>query len=648
MLHVTLFQNTSQTRSLNIILHVDHSDIALQIVMKGLTRRKVKTGNPTHGNSYRGYIHTCSDVDPKDHINGCNIVAICNVPPTQVPEGVLNFARGYKSQILHVRVLIEDDEDSSSFAEEDDVKISSKPTTPIRSVNSSSNNLTDRKLAERIKSNGSSFLRDAAAILSEEDDMSDSDHECGSSSYMVLFSLNSIKAANSFVESLNGKAFNSFEKDITASIYHVAKIESDSNHGGHSDDPLACMINPSLDSKMPIGIKRSSPSRTRSLSFQSMPNEIPNCPVCLEQLNVGVSSAHSSKRSSLDSSPSKPSSSDNAFEDEAIFTTVCNHTFHMQCLLQWKSNGCPVCRYDHAGLNDSLTKCHVCGSTENIYLCLICGIASCAGLDLSNDVELPSSSSHSCQQGASVEDKYAYGEMIAQRNSIMEINSGSHECRPGSSKDTLDFNANSHGHAKQHYDETLHAYAVDTSTQHVWDFAGQGYVHRLIQNTDGKIVEISDPTNTTSGERSLLPSLTDNEEGEIIHRKLERFAGEYNSLLKDQLEQQRLYFESILMQIKRDHDLAPKIQSASTLISALKQDLHQLQQRYKTIQQKSAKVSENIAFLKNMNESLESNKEPMQKEIRSLQEGRTEYSRILHDNLSVLEEKIQKLMLKLE
>lgn len=621
--------------------------------MKNLTRRKVKTGNPTHGNSYRGYIHTFSDVDPIDHINGCNIVVICGVPPTQVPEGVLNFARGFKSQILHVRVLIEDDdEDASSIAEEEDMKISSKPTTPIRSVNSSSNNLADRKLDERIKSNGSSFLRDAAAILSEEDDMSDHNHESGSSCYMVLFSLNSFKAANSFVETLNGKAFNSFEKDLTASIYHVAKIESDSNHSGHSDDPLASMINPSLDSKMPIGIKRSSPSRSRSLSFQSMPNEIPNCPVCLEQLNVGTSSAHSSKRSSLDSSPSKPSSSHNALEDETIFTTVCNHTFHMNCLLQWEevySNGCPVCRYDHAGLNDSLTKCHICGRTENIYLCLICGIASCAEFDSSNGFEVPSSSSHSCQQGASIDGKFAYGEMIAHRNSIMEINSGSHECRSGSSTDKLDFNTDSHGHAKQHYDETLHAYAVDTSTQHVWDFAGQGYVHRLIQNTDGKIVEISDPTNTTSEERSLLPSLTDNEEGEIIHRKLERFASEYNSLLKDQLEQQRLYFESILMQIKRDHDLnASKTQSASTLISALKQDLHQLQQRYKTIQQKSAKVSENITFLKNMNESLESNKEPMQKEIRSLQEGRTEYGKILHVNLSELEEKIQKLMLKLE
>ena len=30
------------------------------------------------------------------------------------------------------------------------------------------------------------------------------------------------------------------------------------------------------------------------------------------------------------------------------------------------------------------------------------------------------------------------------------------------------------GHALQHYEETLHAYALDTETQHVWDFAEGG------------------------------------------------------------------------------------------------------------------------------------------------------------------------------
>ena len=50
------------------------------------------------------------------------------------------------------------------------------------------------------------------------------------------------------------------------------------------------------------------------------------------------------------------------------------------------------------------------------------------------------------------------------------------------------------GHAFQHYEQTLHAYALDTENQHVFDFAGGGYVHRLLQNIeDGKIVEGTDP-----------------------------------------------------------------------------------------------------------------------------------------------------------
>lgn len=40
-------------------------------------------------------------------------------------------------------------------------------------------------------------------------------------------------------------------------------------------------------------------------------------------------------------------------------------------------------------------------------------------------------------------------------------------------------------HIKQHYEETLHTYAMDASSrQRVWDFAGDGFVHRLILNSD--------------------------------------------------------------------------------------------------------------------------------------------------------------------
>lgn len=48
--------------------------------------------------------------------------------------------------------------------------------------------------------------------------------------------------------------------------------------------------------------------------------------------------------------------------------------------------------------------------------------------------------------------------------------------------------------------------AIKTETQQVWDFAGDGFVHRLIHNkADGKLVEISDP-GQTSEERPQMPA----------------------------------------------------------------------------------------------------------------------------------------------
>ncbi|KAJ3136538.1 hypothetical protein HK100_001681, partial [Physocladia obscura] len=47
-------------------------------------------------------------------------------------------------------------------------------------------------------------------------------------------------------------------------------------------------------------------------------------------------------------------------------------------------------------------------------------------------------------------------------------------------------------HAAKHYADTLHLYALELETQRVWDYAGDGYVHRLIRSAgvDGKVVEL--------------------------------------------------------------------------------------------------------------------------------------------------------------
>lgn len=43
-----------------------------------------------------------------------------------------------------------------------------------------------------------------------------------------------------------------------------------------------------------------------------------------------------------------------------------------------------------------------------------------------------------------------------------------------------------------HWKETEHCYSLELETQRVWDYAGNNYVHRLIQSkTDGKLVELN-------------------------------------------------------------------------------------------------------------------------------------------------------------
>ena len=49
----------------------------------------------------------------------------------------------------------------------------------------------------------------------------------------------------------------------------------------------------------------------------------------------------------------------------------------------------------------------------------------------------------------------------------------------------------SNKHAEAHFEETGHTFAYELETQRVWDYAGDQYVHRLIQSkTDGKLVEV--------------------------------------------------------------------------------------------------------------------------------------------------------------
>jgi len=489
-------------------------------------------------------------------------IAMVGVPPDQVPEGILNLARSYRSLIEHVRILIsESDNDDPS---------------------------SQSSLRGHEGSAISSSLK--ASMKSSE------------RSYLILFRLMTVDDALMMAMDLDGRPYTSFDETVTCRALPVIATEGE---GGVS------LFRPlfARSTKTIMGDQERSTDTTTETSSASNPSALTTvtddhiyCAVCLEHMPFDESGE----------------------EKRSYLTTVCNHTFHLDCIVRCQDSPCPVCRYDHSGLNEALSQCSICGATDRNYVCLICGVVSCVGGHGTSTARVQ------CLPATTTTTTTATG-----------------TADPNSSEPERAFFTN---HASQHYHETLHAYALDTETQHVWDFAGQGYVHRLLQNKeDGKLVEVSDPNNTTSQERSMTPGLSDTQEGEVVHRKLEGFASQYNTLLKSQLEQQRTYYEGRLEEVRREFALKKKHAAAEKgdFIAALRQEKKQLSNRLLSMNRKTQKVTDDIGFLKNMNESLQANKGPLQQKIRDAQREQIASREMLLQHLPALEEKLAALMLQL-
>ncbi|KAJ5867905.1 hypothetical protein N7534_002458 [Penicillium rubens] len=208
-------------------------------------------------------------------------------------------------------------------------------------------------------------------------------------------------------------------------------------------------------------------------------------------------------------------------ETTGLLTINCQHVFHCTCLQKWKGTGCPVCRYtpdDYRKSNASLKpdeeplECSVCHSEENLWACLICGTIGCGRYD--------------------------------------------------------------NAHAFAHWKETAHAFSMDLTSQRVWDYVGDAYVHRIIQNkTDGKLLELP---------AADYSALDPPDWGDAVPReKLENMSIEYTHLLTSQLESQRAYFEEV---VERAVDKASQASAAAAVAevnaSSATSRLEELQDKY--------------------------------------------------------------------
>jgi BRCA1-associated protein len=186
-------------------------------------------------------------------------------------------------------------------------------------------------------------------------------------------------------------------------------------------------------------------------------------------------------------------------ETTGLLTIPCQHVFHCTCLEKWSGGGCPVCRYTHDDFSsrpnghkyksktlsgeyephDGPLECETCHADTSLWQCLICGRVGCGRY----------------------EGKHAYA----------------------------------------HYEETGHTFSMDLESKRVWDYSGDGYVHRIIQDSGTepgeKLVELP-------GRRRETTALEAQEDLEMA--KVDNMALEYTHLLTSQLESQRAYFEEVV------------------------------------------------------------------------------------------------------
>lgn len=206
-----------------------------------------------------------------------------------------------------------------------------------------------------------------------------------------------------------------------------------------------------------------------------------------------------------------------------LMTILCQHVFHCTCLQTWKGSGCPVCRatnpapdsdpnnpYSRPFGSDASNLCSVCDCTDDLWICLICGKVGCG--------------------------RYKGG------------------------------------HAKDHWKETAHSFSLELETQHVWDYAGDMWVHRLIRDKgDGKVVELPRAWDggRGGGERGGGGGPPAEDEDVVPRAKLDNIGMEYSHLLTSQLESQRLYFEEM---VSKAADKASKASAAAETAGAQAQE----------------------------------------------------------------------------
>ncbi|MBA0604281.1 hypothetical protein Godav_016953, partial [Gossypium davidsonii] len=262
-------------------------------------------------------------------------------------------------------------------------------------------------------------------------------------------------------------------------------------------------------------------------------------------------------------------------DTSGILSTFCDHSFQCSCTSKWTYLSCTVCRFCQQQEENPV--CSICGSGENLWICLICGFMGCG----------------------------RYKE----------------------------------GHGVRHWKDTQHCYSLELISQQIWDYVGDGYVHRLTHSkVDGKPVEINSRCTSIEGTCHSCGYGDDSGINEAIYSsKVEAVFDEYSRLLATELEKQRQNYESLLAEAKgkRDSTIAEAVEKAVT-------------SEMQDIQSKLDKCTEEKNALAEINRKLIKDQQVWHVKVKEIEEREASESRLMDEKILDLEEQVRDLKVYIE
>ncbi|KAF9417460.1 hypothetical protein HW555_005463, partial [Spodoptera exigua] len=257
--------------------------------------------------------------------------------------------------------------------------------------------------------------------------------------------------------------------------------------------------------------------------------ELPTCPVCLERMDESVA---------------------------GVLSVQCAHAFHAECLVRWRDARCPVCR------------CAQTPEPRGQAVCFQCERAALADEDGDETRENISGVAEGLLDG--VEAGTLWICLICGN-----VGCGRYEG----------------GHAAKHFLASNHTYALQLGSNRVWDYAGDNFVHRLVQNkADGKLV---------AAEGGFT-----SEDSACGGEKLDSAQLEFTYILTQQLDSQRMFYEEKMNKLEAEHiseceKLRFRATEAEASSSKLSEQVATLTRENKNLERKLQQVTNKLSVLQN-------------------------------------------------